>query len=330
MTTGQRPAPSGSRRKTSGTGSTGTPATPRGRKTRPRPGTWPKRWSRCGQYLSGRAAAADNPDSYQVIIHAGTGALTAAPAPGPGTRGVSAETRPAPEPGPGGPAPMAPSQQATDLLKQTVPPLAFPETRPACPWRGHVEDGGPVDPATLQMIACNATVSTMLHDANGTLLNAGRRSRKPSAALRRAVRERDRYRCRFPGCESRRVDLHHIVFWANGGETKSENLICLCKRHHRIVHDKAVIIAATAGGFAFCLAGGTPIPNAPPLPGGSADAISGCHGADLDWHTIIPPHSGERLDLHEAIWICFHNTKVQARRREQEEQRRQVEFAPAT
>ena len=150
----------------------------------------------CGQYLSGRAAAADNPDSYQVIIHAGTGAVTGAPAPGAGTRGVSAETRPAPEPGPGGPAPMAPSRQATDLLKQTVPLLAFPETHPAYPWRGHVEDGGLVDPAMLQMIACNATISTMLHDANGNLLNAGRRTRKPSAALRRAVRERDRYRCR--------------------------------------------------------------------------------------------------------------------------------------
>ena len=126
------------------------------------------------------------------------------------------------------------------------------------------------------------------------------------------------------------MDLHHIRFWANGGETKFENLICMCKRHHRIVHDKAVIIAATADGFTFYLADGTPIPNAPPLPGGSADGLKDSHDADLDWHTIIPPHSGERLDLQMAIWICFHNTKVHARRREQEEQRRQVEFAPAT
>jgi hypothetical protein len=49
-----------------------------------------------------------------------------------------------------------------------------------------------------------------VHDAAGNVTSAGRRSRKPGAALRRAVRERDRYRCRFPGCESRRTDLHHI------------------------------------------------------------------------------------------------------------------------
>jgi hypothetical protein len=90
----------------------------------------------------------------------------------------------------------------------------------------------------------------------------------------------------------------------------------MCKRHHRIVHDTGIIIAATADGFTFYLADGTPIPNAPPLPGGSADAISGCHDAHLDWHTIIPPHSGERLNLHEAIWICFANAKARAIRRE--------------
>ncbi|MBO0804535.1 MAG: DUF222 domain-containing protein, partial [Nocardiopsaceae bacterium] len=37
----------------------------------------------CGQYLSGRAATAGNPDTYQVIIHAGTGAITGAPEPAP-------------------------------------------------------------------------------------------------------------------------------------------------------------------------------------------------------------------------------------------------------
>jgi len=32
--------------------------------------------------------------------------------------------------------------------------------------------------------------------------------------------------------------------------------------------------------------------------------------------TIIPPHSGERLDLHLAIWICFTNARNQAQRRQ--------------
>ncbi|MGH3171391.1 MAG: HNH endonuclease [Trebonia sp.] len=271
----------------------------------------------CGEYLSGRAATAANPDNYQVIIHAGTGALTGAPDPGalaPDAPAGPPDTSPGTPGAPAGAPPRrpAPSQQAMDFLKETVPLLTFPETSPAWPWRSHVEDGGPVDPATLQMIACNATISTMLHDQHGTVMNAGRRTRKPSAALRRAVRERDRYRCRFPGCESRRVDLHHIQFWANGGETKFENLICLCKRHHLIVHDKGIIIARTGDGFTFYLPDGALISNSPPLPDSSADAITRSHDADISYPTIVPPGSGERLNLHEAIWVCLNNIEARS------------------
>jgi hypothetical protein len=152
--------------------------------------------------------------------------------------------------------------------------------------RCHVEDGLAIRPSTLRMIACNATISTMLHDAGGSVLNVGRRTRRSSAALRRAARERDRYRCRFPGCESRRIDLHHIVFWANGGHTRLENIICLCKRHHAIVHDKGIIIAAAADGFAFYMAEGTPIHASPPLPASTADAITTCHDAVINPSTI--------------------------------------------
>jgi Domain of unknown function (DUF222) len=236
----------------------------------------------CGGYLSGRVAGAGNPDLYQVIIHAGTGAITSEPDPAiprPPSAGVSAETP------------------------------AFPQAHPAWPWRCHVEDGQVVDPVTLRMIACDATISAIIHDAAGNVISAGRRSRKPGAALRRAVRERDRYRCRFPGCESRRVDLHHIKFWANGGETKLRNLICLCGRHHHLVHDKGIIIATTPGGFTFYLPHGRLIPGSPPLPGGSPDELAASHGADIAYHTIIPPRSGQRLDLHEAIWVCFGRAK---------------------
>ena len=52
------------------------------------------------------------------------------------------------------------------------------------------------------------------HGRDGAVLDLGRRRRRPSAALRRAARERDTCRCRFPGCESRRVDLHHIPYWS--------------------------------------------------------------------------------------------------------------------
>jgi hypothetical protein len=158
----------------------------------------------------------------------------------------------------------------------------------------------------------------MLHDPDGAVMNAGRRTRKPSAALRRAVRERDRYRCRFPGCESRRVDLHHIQFWANGGPTTYANLICFCKRHHLIVHAKGIIIAPDGNGFTFYLADGTPIPASPPLPPASASAITTSHNAVVTYSTIIPPDSGERLNLQEAIWVCFAAERARTIQQERE------------
>jgi HNH endonuclease len=157
----------------------------------------------------------------------------------------------------------------------------------------------------------------MVHDADGAVIAVGDRTRKPSSRLRRAVRERDRYRCRFPGCESRRTDVHHIVYWANGGATRLENLICLCKRHHHLVHDKQLIIAAATGGFTFHAHDGTPLPASPPPPA-SVGGITACHPAAITPATIIPPNSGERLDLHMAIWVAFTNARVKAERRQRE------------
>ena len=94
------------------------------------------------------------------------------------------------------------------------------------------------------MLTCTATLSWMRHDRDGAVLDLGRRRRRPNAALRRAARERDHCRCRFPGCESRRVDLHHIRHWINGGHTRLTNLISLCPHHHKLVHEREYLIAA--------------------------------------------------------------------------------------
>ena len=99
------------------------------------------------------------------------------------------------------------------------------------------------------------------------MLALGRRRRRPSSAIRRAARERDHGRCRFPGCESRRTDLHHIQHWVNGGRTDLDNLISLCPWHHKVVHDRGYTIAAPPGGaFTFYRPDGTPLPSCPPLP----------------------------------------------------------------
>jgi HNH endonuclease len=160
----------------------------------------------------------------------------------------------------------------------------------------------------------------MLHDGAGRLLDLGRRRRRPNAALRRAARERDKCRCRFPGCESRRVDLHHIQYWSNGGHTKLDNLLSLCKRHHMLVHERGYLIApARDGGFTFHRPDGTALPSSPALPAPDG-TIEDCHDAYITPETIIPSWHGERLDLDHAIYVCFANARTEEERRADRDQ----------
>jgi hypothetical protein len=59
-----------------------------------------------------------------------------------------------------------------------------------------------------------------------------------SPALRKAVMLRDRH-CQGRACRTpaKWCDVHHIVHWLDGGETKEENLILLCRRHHVEHHE---------------------------------------------------------------------------------------------
>jgi hypothetical protein len=200
---------------------------------------------------------------------------------------------------------------------------------PGDPARCHVEDGPAVSVSTAQMLARTATLSWMRHDRDGAVLDLGRRRRRPNAALRRAARERDKCRCRFPGCESRRVDLHHIRHWINGGHTKLANLISLCPYHHKLVHERGYLIAAPpGGGFAFYRPDGTALPPSPalPPPGGT---IGDCHDAEITPGTIIPPWYGERLNLDYAIYTCFAHAEHQARHHDQAERPDLYQTAPA-
>ncbi|MCY3843357.1 MAG: DUF222 domain-containing protein, partial [Acidobacteria bacterium] len=91
------------------------------------------------------------------------------------------------------------------------------------------EDGGiRVGQETARRIACDAATVTMRPGPDGGVLDVGRRTRTVSPALRRALAARDG-QCRFPGCEARRCDAHHMRHWAHGGETALANLVLLCR-----------------------------------------------------------------------------------------------------
>ena len=98
-------------------------------------------------------------------------------------------------------------------------------------------DGDVIATATARRLCCDAGVVVARVDAQGMPLSIGRKTRTISAAIKRALRLRDRT-CRFPGCmHSRYVDGHHIEQWANGGKTALSNLMLLCSTHHTLLHE---------------------------------------------------------------------------------------------
>jgi len=100
-----------------------------------------------------------------------------------------------------------------------------------------LENGPCVSAETSARIACDCSVTTIEESATGEPLNIGRRSRTIPPPMRRALKSRDGG-CRFPGCARHRFcDGHHIQHWQNDGDTSLDNLVLLCRHHHRLVHE---------------------------------------------------------------------------------------------
>ena len=108
-------------------------------------------------------------------------------------------------------------------------------------------DGEVIAASTARRLCCDSGMVVAHLDAHGQPLSIGRRTRTISAAIKRALRLRDRT-CRFPGCtHSRYVDGHHIKHWANGSETALSNLMLLCGAHHTMLHEGGCRVESDGG-----------------------------------------------------------------------------------
>jgi hypothetical protein len=121
-----------------------------------------------------------------------------------------------------------------------------------------LEDTGPMTSETARRWACDANVTRVITDGSSQPLDVGRKTKVVPPALRRAVAVRDGG-CAFPGCErpSSWCDVHHIRHWADGGTTSIDNLLLLCRRHHRLVHHRRFTVEMTNERPRFFRADGT-------------------------------------------------------------------------
>ena len=140
------------------------------------------------------------------------------------------------------------------------------------------------------------------------MIDVGRKTRAIPPSMRRALAARDEG-CRFPGCTNKRfVDAHHIQHWINGGETNMDNLVTLCRRHHRFVHEYGFQVERAGDELRFTRPDGKLIPNVPSSERIEArkgeQALKGAHerqGIAISARTGVPKWFGERIDYHEVV-----------------------------
>lgn len=105
---------------------------------------------------------------------------------------------------------------------------------------------GPVPAEVVRRLACDAKVDLALEDREGSVLDQGRVRRDPTVVQRLEIDRRDKG-CRFPGCSyTEFTNVHHIKHWVDGGLTNIDNLVTLCGRHHRAVHELGWAVTGNA------------------------------------------------------------------------------------
>jgi hypothetical protein len=179
-------------------------------------------------------------------------------------------------------------------------------------------------------------VLRVVEDASGTPMDVGRKTRAVPTPLLRALQLRDK-QCQYPGCTNARfVDAHHIVHWVDGGPTSLANLVLLCRRHHRFVHEYGYAIQANGSSLEFVRPDGRPVLRAPRLP--EIEAERGCaelargnadggRGVEINPSTADSHWMGESLDYDWVLRRLFaldEQARLEAER-EDRRSRRDVE-----
>jgi hypothetical protein len=177
--------------------------------------------------------------------------------------------------------------------------------------------GGPNLPVeTIKRLGCDASVVGVIEDGKGQPLSVGRRTRSIPSAIRRALGARDAGGCQFPGCTYERfLDAHHIEHWADGGKTELNNLVTLCRWHHRLVHEGGIgVRPRRGGGFRFFKADGeefAPV-RVDPLTyyrGTEIEETNCAEGLEITETTAATRWRGERMDYDHGVMLLCHKAE---------------------
>ena len=258
-------------------------------------------------------------DRYQVVVHVDADALveksdvpagTSAASYAPGRPGDVAQMSAGSALGEGN---VRRAQLRTSARCSEKAPATSAASALSAPSQTVLDEAGGIHvaPETARRVACDSATVTMRHGPGGEILDVGRRTRTISPALRRALASRDG-QCRFPGCQNRRCDSHHVQHWADGGATALDNLVLLCRRHHRSVHEEGFSVTLDASGdVRFVRPDGRPLAAAPQAPAWTGVPLAPTNERldrednAIGPNTATPAWRGERLDVAWAVGVLW-------------------------
>ncbi|TWF79809.1 HNH endonuclease [Pseudonocardia hierapolitana] len=198
----------------------------------------------CFQWLTrlARGCGTDDPRGMDarradLMVSLLTGTLTYAT---PDSEDTAGDECRAPETEP--PLPVNPGKPLVQVLMPFTTLLGLDEQ--ACELAGH----GPIPAELAREIAADGTLKRLVYDPlSGALLDHGRTTYRPPAALADFVRARDVH-CRGPICGRRALDseLDHIVPYPKG-PTSEQNLVGGCGHDHHAKHAPGWQVRARPG-----------------------------------------------------------------------------------
>jgi hypothetical protein len=245
-------------------------------------------------------------DQTTLLVHVDARQLRTEPEPSEPAETEPAETLAATDAAPGNGTAAERGTRSRERAAQD------PAARPA----GRIHRGPGLSEAMLRRLLCAGRIRPVLRDGKN-VLDLGRTRRLVSTKQFQALLLRADARCQAPGCTHRNhLHAHHVRHWIDGGTTDLSNLILLCSRHHRALHDGTFTITAHGDGtFTFHHAHGRPWPQHPDTPTDTSGPVENEHP--------VPPAAatthwdGTRLHPDEAIWgIARHLHSERARSRE--------------
>ncbi len=160
--------------------------------------------------------------------------------------------------------------------------------------RCEIPGTGPVPPAVLERIACDAHLTGLLF-ADGKPLHHGARVRTATTKQWRALIARDGG-CIGCGAEPSRCQAHHVVPYAQSRRTDIENLVLVCWRCHHNIHDHNWQVTHQNGKPAL----EPPDSQAPPNPANNSQHPHDGFAGVADEHPQLPPNPANRQHPHNT------------------------------